>query len=151
MPTKNPRLSIVLTPSLAATLAALSEATGDSASSLVRGLLEQAEPALVRMLQLVNAATSAKGRIGAGVGASMDRVIDDLEDALAVADGRTGRVLRDLVELAQEVKGRRRSERGAAALGPAPAVSTPAPVTRGSGGTKEAQTQGRRARRVLPV
>ena len=43
MPSKNPRISVVLSPSLAATLAALSEATGDSASSLVRGLLEQTE------------------------------------------------------------------------------------------------------------
>jgi predicted DNA-binding protein len=140
MPTKNPRLSVVLSPSLAATLAALSEATGDSASSLVRGLLEQTEPALQRMTQLVVAAKAAPSQIGSGMSESMDRVINDLEDALAVADARTKRVHRDLVSAAETVRGRRRSATaGAAGRGasPAPDVGlTPVPVTRGSGGGK---------------
>ena len=133
----NPRLSVVLSPSLAATLAALSEATGDSASSLVRGLLEQAEPALQRMYQLVIAARAARGQIGAGVSESMRRVVEDLEHAVAQADHRTGLAVRDLVESAEAVKGRRR--RGPARQGRAPAaadVPTPVPVTRGSGSTK---------------
>ena len=134
MPTKNPRLSVVLSPSLAATLAALSEATGDSASSLVRSLLEQTEPALQRMLQLVNAANQAKGSIGAGVGQSLNRVVTDLEDALVLADHRVGRAVRDLVETAEAVKGRRRRTAGGACRAPAAAVSPdPRLVTRGSG------------------
>lgn len=160
MPSKNPRLSVVLPPSVAATLAAISAETGDSASSLVRGLLEQTEPALQRMLELVRAAKAAKGQIGDGMRGSMDRVIDDLHDALAVADARTGRVLADLVTQAEGVKGRRRpaARTGAARPGgrvaahplpPAkvqayadtnglpPAASTPGPVTRGSGTPRE--------------
>lgn len=152
MPSKNPRLSVVLTPSVAATLASLSAATGDSASSLVRGLLEQVEPALQRMLQLVIAAKQAQGQIGAGAQASMSRVIDDLEDAMAVADSRTGRVLRDLVSEVEGVKGRRRpaavdaggsaarSDGRGAVLG----SSTPVPVTRGSGGYKSTRKGVRR-------
>ena len=108
MPSKNPRLSVVLTPAVAATLAALSQATGDSASSLVRGILEQVEPALQRMLQLVIATKQAQGKIGEGARISMARVVDDLEDAMAVADARTGRVVRDLVAEVEGVKGRRR-------------------------------------------
>jgi hypothetical protein len=143
MPSKNPRLSVVLTPSVAATLASLSAETGDSASSLVRGLLEQCEPALLRMLELVRAAKSAKGQIGSGVADSLTRVVDDLQDALAVADARTGRVVADLVDQAQAVKGRRRPTAGGggAAPGGRPAVgSTPVPVTRGSGTPREAKT-----------
>lgn len=136
MPSKNPRLSVVLTPSVAATLAALSEETGDSASSLVRGLLEQTEPALQRMLQLVRAAKQAKGHIGAGVAEAMHRVVEDLQDAMAVADARAGRVVSDLVQTAETVKGRRRGATGVAGLSPAAAVSDPRLVTRGSGSGK---------------
>lgn len=107
MPSKNPRLSVVLAPSVAATLASLSEETGDSASSLVRGLLEQAHPALERMLHLVRAAKAARGQITEGVGQALKRVVDDLEDAQALADSRTDRVVRDLVDEAQAIKGRR--------------------------------------------
>ena len=141
MPTKSPRLSVVLSPSLAATLAALSEATGDSASSLVRGLLEQTEPALQRMLQLVTAAKAAKGSIGAGVGESLGRVVTDLEDAIALADHRAGRAVRDLVAQAEVVPGRRRRAGGGAARAAAAYVLDPRPVTRGSG-TRERSEKG---------
>lgn len=145
MPSKNPRLSVVLSPALAATLASISKATGDSASSLVRSLLDQAHPALERMLQLVTAANSAKGQIGAGVGTALDRVVDDLEDAVALADARTARAVRDLVEQAQEVRGRRRPGGGVATTGAAAAASTPGAVTRGSGLAGGAKAKGRRA------
>lgn len=144
MPSKNPRLSVVLSPALASTLAALSKETGDSASGLVRGLLDQAHPALDRMLQLVIAAKAAKGQIGAGVGSSLGRVVDDLEDAIALADSRTGRAVRDLVAQAEEVKSRRRGGGGAADSAPAAAL-TPGPVTRGSGVTGGNKAKGRRA------
>lgn len=137
MPSKNPRLSVVLPPALAATLAALSKETGDSSSSIVRSLLEQAAPALERMLELVKAAKAAQGQIGAGMAESMHRVVEDLHDAIAIADSRSKRVLGDLVAQAEEVKGRRRprDEHGAAGhgAGTAAALSTPVPVTRGSG------------------
>lgn len=146
MPSKNPRLSVVLPPSVAATLAAISAETGDSASSLVRGLLEQTEPALQRMLELVRAAKAAKGQIGEGMRGSMDRVIDDLHDALAVADARTGRVVADLVTQAEGVKGRRRPAAGTGAARPsgrAVVASTPVPVTRGSGTPRKGTSHGK--------
>lgn len=145
MPSKNPRLSVVLSPSVAATLAALSKETGDSASSLVRGLLEQTEPALLRMLDLVRAAKAAKGQISSGVGDALDRVVNDLEDALALADSRASRVARDIVAEAEQVNGRRRRPSGGAVRTAAPAVSTPGPVTRGSGAPRKGQGKGRRA------
>lgn len=138
MATKNPRISVVLSPSLAATIAALSRESGESASSLIRGLLEQTEPALQRMLELMRAATAAKGQIGGGVRDSLSRVVNDLEDAMALAESRTDRVLRDMVTEAETVRGRRRAAAGAAGRargGTAPAA-TPGPVTRGSGTPK---------------
>ena len=147
MPTKNPRLSVVLSPSLAATLAALSEETGDSASGLVRGLLEQTEPALQRMLHLMKAANAAKGNIGAGVGGTLLRVVSDLEGAMGQADRRLDSAVRDLVDAAEAVKGRRRQRASAASTGPVAAVSTPGLVTRGSGRAdqgKKAKTSGGR-------
>jgi hypothetical protein len=136
MPAKNPRLSVVLSPSLAATLAAVSEEAGESASSLVRGLLEQAAPALERMLELLRAAKGAKGQINSGVADSLHRVVDDLQDAIAVADSRQARVVSDLVAQAEAVKGRRRRGGDARPAGRGAAsarLSTPVPVTRGSG------------------
>ena len=131
----------MLTPSLAATLAALSEETGDSASSLVRGLLEQTEPALQRMLELVKAAKSAKGQIGAGVSNAMGRLVDDLQDAIAVADARGGRVVADLVSQAEVVKGRRRgpaTDSGRGSASTAAFVSTPSCNT----GVRSRRTRG---------
>lgn len=148
MPTKNPRLSVVLSPSLAATLAALSEETGESASSLVRNILDQTAPALSRMLELVRAAKAAQGQIGAGMAGAMERVVDDLSDALAVAESRFDRVTSDLVDQAEQVKGRRRAaEPGVARRGGRAAPSsTPRPVTRGVGSGKT-RTQGVKGRK----
>ena len=151
MPTKNPRLSVVLSPPVATVLAAVSRETGESVSSLVRGLLDQCLPALVRMHDLLTAAKAAKGQIGSGVAHSLERVVSDLQDAMALADSRTQRVVADLVDQAQAVKGRRRpAGGGAAAHGrPSSTGSTPVPVTRGSGtpGEPAKQRKGQGVRR----
>lgn len=134
MPAKNPRLSVVLSPSLAATLAALSHATGESASSLVRSLLEQTEPALRRMLQLVLAASQAKEQIGQGVTSSLHQVVDDIEEVLSEAQHRLDLERADLVGSVEAVKGRRR-----------PRVSpNPRPVIRGSGSPAKSRKGGQR-------
>lgn len=140
MPAKNPRLSVVLPPSVAATLATLAEETGQSASSLARSILEQTAPSMVRMLELVRAAKAAQGQIGAGMAASMDRVVDDLADAMAVAHARADRISNDLVFQAENVKGRRSrgavtGEAGRGAVR-APTAQTPRLVTRGVGSGK---------------
>lgn len=127
MPTKNPRLSVVLPPSVAATLAALAAEGGESASGLVRGLLTQAEPALVRMLSLVRAAKAAQGQMQSGVAASLDRVVSDLEDALITSEVRMERAARDLVAVAEALPSRARrsdAQPRAGARAPRPAAGT---------------------------
>lgn len=154
MAASNPRISVVLSPSLAATLSALSEASGESVSALVRQFLEQAEGPLQRMVALLEAARLAKGRVSSGLAGSLDRTVSELEDVMAVMDSRMARATRDLVAEAQAVKGRRRPRPGAAGAGAA-ASSTPVPVTRGSGGGKTRTTgdrsPGQGVRRVRPV
>ena len=146
MPAKNPRLSVVLPPSLAATVAAIAEETGESASSLVRGLLVQTEPALRRMLQLVRAANGAKGEIGSGVAKSLDRVVDTLQDAILLADVRAEQAINDLVSTAESVKGRRTAAVGGASRTSSTAAKASAPraVTRGVGGYKSGRTAGKK-------
>lgn len=141
MPHANPRLSVVLPPSLHATLTALGQATGESASSIVRDLLMQTEPALRRMLRLVRAANGAKDQIGQGVGATLFRVVEDIEDELQEASG--GDVgYPDLVDQAhaQGIGKRRGGAGGARPGGALPGGSTPVPVTRGSGTGKTRRT-----------
>jgi hypothetical protein len=140
---KNPRITVSLTPSLVATLAGISKESGESTSSIVRGLLVQSEPAFQRMWQLFKAANTAKGQIGGGTGAALAKVVDDLEDALAVADARLHRATRDLVAGAETVEGRRRRN-GAAGTDSAASASkggaNPRSVTRGSGTGKPGKT-----------
>lgn len=150
MPAKNPRLSVVLTPSLSALLAQLADETGESASSLVRDLLVQSEPALQRMLQLVVAAKAAKDQISGGLAASMERVVSDLEALQGLADSRAHDMVGDLVSMAERVRPRRRAPipgaPGARAGRVPEGGSTPVPVTRGSGLPPVPSKGGRRGR-----
>ena len=141
---KNPRISVVLTPSLAALLAQMAEETGESAASFVRDLLIQSEPALHRMLQLVVAAKSAKGQIGSGLHDTMDRVLRDLEGAAERAQHAGDHLIADLVAQSEAIRPRRRAaapsgKRSAEGRGGlSEGGSTPVPVTRGSGTPKGA-------------
>ena len=112
MPSKNPRLSLVVSPAVHETLTALSEVTGESASSLVRGLLDQSQPALARMLALLRAVKDAPSEVNKGVASALDRVVDHLAElegqAAAVADSAVD----DLVSQAQTIKGRKRPGAG---------------------------------------
>jgi len=156
MPSKNPRLSVVLSPALAATLAALADASGESSSSVVRGLLEQSHSALDRLVHLMRAAKSGKAEIGVGVADTLNRVQSDLESALYAAEGHMSQVGHslDLVSQAEAVKGRRSAGRGGrVADGTARALgsSTPVPVTRGSGRPNSPLSPVQKGKRVRPV
>ena len=115
MPAKNPRLTITLQPSLAAQLRKLSELTGNSQSALIGDLLEGTGPVFDRMIQVLEAAKSAKESI-------RGKLADDMEHAQAKMEGALGLVLEgfdeftgSLLDEAEAVtrrarrKGRRRS------------------------------------------
>lgn len=161
MATKNPRISVTLTPETAAVLARISTLSKGSVSSLVGELLETTLPVFERMAQALEAAAqleseakSAKGDIAAGLQRAQDRLEDQLGLALTTMDDG----LRPILEQAEKVSRRAakapRAVRGAGGLRQSEkaseAVSTPVPVTRGSGTPKKGKTGevkgGRRAR-----
>ena len=74
MPAKNPRLTITLQPSLAAQLRKLSELTGNSQSALIGDLLEGTGPVFDRMIQVLEAAKTAKESM-------RGKLADDMEHA----------------------------------------------------------------------
>ena len=113
MPTKNPRLTITLEPSLAAQLRTLSELTGNSQSSLIADLLQGSGPVFDRMIQVLRAAQTAKE-------AMKGKLVADMEEAQTKMEGALGLVLdgfdvytESLLDEAEAVT--RRARRGDAA------------------------------------
>lgn len=143
MATKNPRITITLTPELHAVLRRLSDLTSNSQSGIVAELLTSSLPVFERMCEVLDAAQKLKEH---GLSAPQ-AVRDSLDRAQAKLEGQMSLVLeafdeggRPLLEQAEKV-GRRKAGAGGtrSAGGPAPAVrrsSTPVPVTRGSGTPK---------------
>ena len=126
MPAKNPRLTITLQPSLAAQLRKLSELTGNSQSALIGDLLAGSGPVFDRLIQVLEAAKTAK--------ASMKgKITEDMQAAQAKVEGALGMVLEgfdqftgSLLDEAEEVTRRSRGSAGAArSHGPGAAAPTP--------------------------
>ena len=86
MPAKNPRLTITLQPSLAAQLRKLSELTGNSQSALIGELLEGSGPVFDRMIQVLEAAKTAKESM-------RGKLADDMEQAQIKMEGALGVVM----------------------------------------------------------
>lgn len=128
MPAKNPRLTITLQPTLAAQLRKLSELTGNSQSSLIGELLEGSGPVFDRMIQVMEAAKTAKesmrGRIAGDIEQAQARLEEGLGMALEGFDQWTG----SLLDEAEAVTRRARkgpAERDGAGLG----AAAPTPIS----------------------
>jgi hypothetical protein len=127
MPTLNPRINVTLSPSLDSLVSRLAGLERVSKSMVLRELLEAAEPSLVHAVALMEAAQ------GAGAKARKN-LVRDLESGIKAAEGTSELMLqnmafqtRDLVTVAQEVKGRRPARGGRLA----PPLT--APVSRSAG------------------
>ena len=128
MPAKNPRLTITLQPTLAAQLRKLSELTGNSQSSLIGELLEGSGPVFDRMIQVMEAAKTAKesmrGRIAGDIEQAQARLEEGLGMALEGFDQWTG----SLLDEAEAVT--RRARRGPAPRGVSgPGAAAPTPIS----------------------
>ena len=118
MPTKNPRLTMTLTPTLAAQLRRISELTGNSQAALVSELLEGQQTVFSKLIRILEAAHVAKGHMVAGL-------TEDMEKTQAKIEAQLGLVMDDFDEgfaplVAEAEKITRRSGR----LAPAPAASS---------------------------
>ena len=125
MPAKNPRLTITLQPTLAAQLRKLSELTGNSQSGLIGELLEGSGPVFDRMIQVMEAAKTAKeamrGRIAGDIEKAQSRVEEGLGMALEGFDQWTGSLLDEVEVVTRRGVGKRSAAR--------PGASAPTPMS----------------------
>lgn len=147
MPTSNPRVSVTLTPAVAAVLKEMCSLTGESQSATVAGLLEMSIPVFERVVVALRAAASIKGTATSEIAAGLERAQDKLEQQLGLQLDEMDQVIRPLLERAEEVSRRRpgqapgggkRSAQPGAPKG-RKAVVTPVPLTGGSGPLKRAK------------
>jgi hypothetical protein len=106
MPTANPRLTITLQPSLAAKLRRLSELTGNSQSALVSELLSGSGAVLERIIQVLEAAQSAKESMRGMVTADIEAAQAEMEKQLGLVLEMGEQVQGSLVEEMEAVRRR---------------------------------------------
>jgi hypothetical protein len=122
MATLNPRITVTLTPELHAVMRRLSELTGNSQSAIVGEMLSTSMPALVRVVKVMEAASTAQSDLNEGIASGLSRAQDRIEAQLGFALGVVDEVSLPILQAAEKV--RRRGRKGGL---------TPVPVTRGSG------------------
>ena len=125
MPAKNPRLTITLQPSLAAQLRKLSELTGSSQSGLIGDLLEGSGPVFDRMIQVLEAAKTAKESMRGRIAGDMEHAQMRLEQGLGMATDGFDQFPGALLDEAEAVTRRARA-RGALH---APGATAPTPLS----------------------
>ncbi|MDN4592310.1 hypothetical protein DBA29_27980 [Xenophilus aerolatus] len=143
MPAKNPRLTITLNPTLAATLRRLSELTGNSQSAVIGELLEGSEQVFAKIIRVLEAAEKAKaevkGRAAANLEEAQGRMEAQLQLVMGEFDEYTGSLLADVEEVSrrarkgsasQQVEGGRGDGGQRSARRPPATVATP-PSNRG--------------------
>lgn len=109
MTTSKPRITVNLEPVTALQLKRISELTGNSQSSMISEVLEQASPVFERLIVVLEAAETAKARV-------REQSIERLSDAQARIEAQLGLVLDDfdrttapLLEQVEKVPRRRRA------------------------------------------
>lgn len=121
MPTLNPRVNVTLSPSLDSLLGQLAGFERVSKSSVLRELLEAAEPSLRQAAALMQAAKGASVKARANVVRDLEASVKAAEGvqhlALQVAANHT----RDIVSEAEAIRGRRPSRAVAKLAGKASA------------------------------
>jgi hypothetical protein len=159
MPTSNPRISVTLTPTVAAVLRELTSLTGESQSATIAGLLEMSAPVFERIIHALRAAKviqehaqhGVKQEIAEGLESAQER----LEHQFNLAMDRVDDVFLPVIAQSEQIT--RRAGRGVADGGArlsrapdarsrkvSPEVLTPRPVTRGSGPLTAAASSGKK-------
>lgn len=105
--TKNPRLTMTLTPSLSARLRRLSELTGNSQASLVSELLEGQEIVFDRIIRALEAAQLAREEMVPSLMADLDKSRVAIEAQLGLALDEMDRGIAPLVDEMEAIKRRR--------------------------------------------
>lgn len=120
MPAKNPRLTITLQPSLAAQLRKLSELTGNSQSALIGDLLDGTGPVFDRLIQVLEAAKTAKQSMKGKLAEDMEQAQGKMENALGIVMEGFDQLTGSLLDEAEAVTRRARRRGGPASVARAP-------------------------------
>ena len=149
MPTLNPRITITLTPACAAVLRELSQLAGNSQSAIVGELLETTLPVFDRVVSALRAASTIQASAKEEIAAGLERAQDKLESQMGLLLGEMDETMRPLLDEAEKVTrrgtggsagGRALARPGAVPKAPA-RLTTPVPLTGGSGQPKRQKTQ----------
>lgn len=147
MTTTSPRVHVSLSPSLFALVSAMGSAQRISHSQVLRDLLEAAEPALRRVVLMMQAAERAKGSLHEGFAHQLASSLEVLEAELAKQVAMVDGVTDDLVTMAQRVEGKRPGRARVSERGAGGSVQNPPPSNRGvkspKPGTHRATAQGK--------
>jgi len=152
MPTVNPRITITLTPAVAAVLRELSQLAGNSQSAIVGDLLQMSLPVFERVVLGIRAARTIERSARDEIAGGMERAQAKIEAQLGLALSDMDEGFRPLLEHAEEVKRRGPKAGGVPARGAVPAggsreLTTPVPLTGGSGHPKQGQKRRTEAKR----
>jgi hypothetical protein len=122
MPTKNPRITVTLTPELHAVMRRMSELTGNSQSAIIGELLNTSMPVFERMVKVMEAALSARDKMSADVAISLLGAQTKIEEQMGLVLDAFDEGSKPILQAAEKIQ--RKARR---------VSSTPVPVTRGSG------------------
>lgn len=126
MTTANPRITVTLTPAVAAVMKAMSAATGNSQSSIVAELLEGSLPVFERMVRVLQAAKDVRGRVNQDIVAGMETIQAKLEKQLGLGLELMDEHAAPLLDKAEQIKRRGAGEaRAARTAATGRAVGTP--------------------------
>lgn len=133
MTAKNPRLSVTLKPSLAAQLRRLSELTGNSQSAIIGDLLDGSGPVFDRLIQVLEAAKTAKESMKGKIAGDLEQAQGKMEDALGIAmesfDQFTGSLLDEAEAVTRRARRRVGGELATHQPGAGPGGARPTPIS----------------------
>lgn len=136
MPTTNPRVNVTLSPTLDGLVSDLAQLQRVSKATVLRELLEAAEPMLMQAVAMMRAAeelsAGAKTKVAGDLAKRLRKAEADAAQVMAQAAG----VTQDLVAQAEAIRGRRPARSGDALAAPRTGrkpkrAKTPLPSNRG--------------------
>ena len=127
MPTLNPRVNVTLSPSLDSLVSRLAALERVSKSTVLRELLEAAQPSLMHAVALMEAAQGASQKARDRVVRDMQSTIDLAKATADISFALASNNTRDMIAEAEAIRGRRPPRRRSAAT---PAGGGSAAVTK---------------------
>lgn len=114
MSTTKPRITVTLEEATAMQLRRMSELTGNSQSSMISELLEQAQPVFSRVIAVLEAAQKAKDKFSKASVEGLELAQERLEKQLGIVMGELNEATEPILEAAKSSRGKVRGGAGGA-------------------------------------